>query len=569
MKKSTLLIFALPFVLLGSCKFLVKQLVDYNDTWPNGLSKSRGKLFGDKQSGEWTLSYEDGRPRAKGSYKDDRQYGEWVFYYPNGSEERTGSYDENGLRTGEWSYKYEDQTPLSQGRLYQDFEDGLWTFFGADGAVIREGQYDAGKLSGLWRFSYAGGKPRAEGVYHRGERIGTWQVWLQNGGSSVRNYGQKAGVQAVRKVWQGTDTLQRVGVIMNGQPTGRWTSFHRNGKLRLVCGMASGVPNGAFEARDENGGVIAQGRFEAGAIVSGIVVANGKSREIATGALPPSPAGVDAWANMATVASATPESVVSMYVNEHKSDVGPSPFAPVVLTEAEQQPRQAPVAAATIVAEIDDEPLRMPAPAQPQLTVKDKNNLPKVIDRYTDGEQPRNSTGDVYAPTPGGPRPRTGTGLRENLMGKPLPFKVMKGIDGEDLDLTSYQGKQRVMIVVLRGFLGEVCMYCLGQTKALANARAKLQKANVEVLVIYPGARENEESFRRLYAEEFGEGPPPYRVFYDPDLELVTKLGIEGDLASPTTLIIDEKGVVQYAYVGEHRADRPATNALIKLIGGM
>jgi len=88
-------------------------------------------------------------------------------------------------------------------------------------------------------------------------------------------------------------------------------------------------------------------------------------------------------------------------------------------------------------------------------------------------------------------------------------------------------------------------------------------------LVIYPGERENEKSFRRLYEEEFGEGPPPYRVFYDPDLELVTKLGIEGDLASPTTLIIDEKGTVQYAYVGEHRADRPATNALIKLIEGM
>ena len=87
--------------------------------------------------------------------------------------------------------------------------------------------------------------------------------------------------------------------------------------------------------------------------------------------------------------------------------------------------------------------------------------------------------------------------------------------------------------------------------------------------MIYPGARENEESFRKLYELEFGEGPPPYRVFYDPDLELVTKLGIEGDLASPTTLIIDKQGIVNYAYVGEHRADRPATNRLIELIEGM
>ena len=94
---------------------------------------------------------------------------------------------------------------------------------------------------------------------------------------------------------------------------------------------------------------------------------------------------------------------------------------------------------------------------------------------------------------------------------------------GKDVDLTAYHGKQRVMIVVLRGFLGEVCMYCVAQTGALADARPKLEAANVEVLVIYPGERENEKSFRRLYEEEFGEGPPPYRVFYDPDLELVTK----------------------------------------------
>ena len=152
---------------------------------------------------------------------------------------------------------------------------------------------------------------------------------------------------------------------------------------------------------------------------------------------------------------------------------------------------------------------------------------------------------------------------------KPMPFQKMTAVDGDVVDLTSYQGKQRVMIVVLRGFLGEVCCYCVAQTKVLAKARSKLEKANVEVLVIYPGARENEESFRILYEEEFGEGPPPYKVFYDEDLSLVTKLGIEGDLASPTTLLIDEQGVVQYAYVGAHRADRPATNKLIELIEGM
>ena len=575
MKKSTLLLFVAPLALLGSCKFLVKSLVDYTEYWPNGLPKTRGALLGEKQSGEWMLSYESGRPLAKGTYKNDRQVGAWVFYHENGTEKRSGFYDDNGLRTGEWTYTYEDSTPQSKGSYFGDFEDGLWTFYGTDGAVQREGQFDAGKQSGLWRFYYAGGKPRAEGVYYRGSRIGSWQVWDESGASRIQEFGSKAGVQVVRQVWPGSTTVQRVGVMENGKPSGRWTSYHPNGKLRLCCGMASGAPNGVFEARDATGAVMAQGRFEAGVVVSGVCVGNGQSRVLATGALPSPPADVAVWAdvvdggNGAAFESASPESQVALFVREHQSDVGDTPYVAVVLSETEQAvPAPAPVAA-EIVAALDNENMREPAAAQPQLSVADRKKMDKVIDRYENGERASNATGDIYAATPGGPRPTTGTGRRPNLENKPMPFDILKGVDGQDVNLKDYIGKQRVMVVVLRGFLGEVCMYCVAQTKALAKARSKLEAANVEVLVIYPGARENEESFRQLYEEEFGEGPPPYRVFYDQDLELVTKLGIQGDLASPTTIIIDEQGIVQYAYVGEHRADRPATNTLIKLIEGM
>ena len=569
MKKSTLLLFVVPFALLGSCKFLASQLIDFREFWPNGLPKTDGKLLAGMQSGPWTLSYESGQPLAKGTYKNDRQVGAWVFYYENGTEKRSGFYDDKGLRTGQWTYTYEDSTPQSKGSYFGDFEDGLWTFYAKDGSVVREGQFDAGKQSGLWRFYYAGGKPRAEGVYYRGTRIGPWQLWNENGASRIQEFQTQPGVQIVRQVWPGTTKLQRVGVLANGKATGRWTSWHPNGKLRLCCGMVDSAPNGVFEARDENGGVMAQGRFEAGAVVSGLCVAAGTSRAIATGALPPPPANIDPWASIATVASASPESTVALLVNEHKMDAGATPYVAAVLLESEVSPSKPAPKPEAIVAALDDEKMREPAAAQPQLSVKDKKNLPKMVDQYSNGRKRSNSTGEIYAPTPGGPRPTMGTGRRKNLENKPMPFDIMKGVDGNDVNLRDYHGKQRVMIVVLRGFLGEVCMYCVAQTKALAKARAKLQAANVEVLVIYPGARENEESFRLLYEEEFGEGPPPYRVFYDQDLELVTKLGIEGDLASPTTIIIDQQGIVQYAYVGEHRADRPATNTLIKLIEGM
>jgi len=572
MKTSSLLLFLLPAAVLGSCKFLVKQLVDYEDTWPSGLPKSRGTLSGDKQSGEWTLYYESGQPLAKGAYKDDRQFGPWIFYYENGGEKRSGSYDDKGLRSGDWIYKYEDATPKARGAYLGDFEDGLWTFYGPDGSVSMEGQYDAGKQSGFWTFYYAGGKPKAEGVYYRGDRVGPWQVWSENGATRIQDFGQRAGVQLVRQVWPGTQQTQRVGALRNGKAVGRWTSFHPNGKLRLCCGMDAGVASGVFEARDEQGGVVAQGRFDGGQFVAGgKAVAGGELRDLVAGALPAVPASVDPWAGKAAMASATPEQQVAMFVNEQGMDVGAEPFVAVTIDESAQPVgAPAPVAAA-VIGQIDEQPGRMPAQAQPQLTVKQKKEMEQYITEYTDGPKSGGGMfrGGDYAPPVGSPRPKGGTGRREQLEGKPMPFQKMTAVDGGVVDLSSYHGKQRVMIVVLRGFLGEVCCYCVAQTKALAKAKPKLEANNVEVLVIYPGPRENEESFRLIYEDEFGEGAPPYRVFYDQDLELVTKLGIEGDLASPSTFLIDEKGVVQYAYVGEHRADRPATNKLIKLIEGM
>jgi len=206
----------------------------------------------------------------------------------------------------------------------------------------------------------------------------------------------------------------------------------------------------------------------------------------------------------------------------------------------------------------------------PGLAPKQKQEMKDYVAEYSDG--PRTTGGgsllDKYRSTPNSPRPQ-GTGELKDWYGKPLPFSEMRSVDGGSIDLTQYHGKKKVMIVVLRGFLGEVCCYCIAQTKALAQSRARLEQLGIEVLVIYPGAKENEASFEQAYKLTFNEGGPPYRVFYDPDLALVTKLGIEGDLASPSTIVVDEQGLIRFFYKGEHRADRPAAKKLVEVIEGM
>jgi antitoxin component YwqK of YwqJK toxin-antitoxin module/peroxiredoxin len=551
---------------LASCKIIARQLVvAYREAWGNGTTKREGRLEDGIQTGDWTYYYESGQRRARGHYADDHQVGPWTYYYETGVVEWSGAFDAKGLRTGEWSFHYPDETLRARGSYVEDFEDGPWEFFATDGSIERAGQFDAGKLSGLWKYHYPGGKPKAEGLCHRGQRIGTWQIWSEAGEQAAQDFGHKPGIEIVREMWP-NGALRRLGVLQNKVPVGRWTSWNENGKLRFLCGFQDGRAQGSFEMHDAEGAVIAHGVTAGAQFLTGsVAVVGGQSRAIEPGPIPLSPSAE--WVTADQLAAAAPEAAVSMLLAEATLPAEPVAEATQVgAPAAASQPVAAPVAA--VVAQIEQQPERVPAPVQPDLTVTQREEIDSYVLNYLDGPSKTRTSRKKYGPS-GSETKTTGPGRRAELEGKPLPLEVFQGVDGTTLDITQYRGKKSVLVVVLRGFVGEVCVYCVAQTEALAQCRERLDSLGIEVVVVYPGARENEESFENAYAMTFGKGAPPYRVFYDPDLELVKKLGIVGDLAFPSTFIVDKQGIVQYAFVGAHRADRPAAKRLIELIEGM
>jgi hypothetical protein len=60
--------------------------------------------------------------------------------------------------------------------------------------------------------------------------------------------------------------------------------------------------------------------------------------------------------------------------------------------------------------------------------------------------------------------------------------------------------------------------------------------------------------------------PPPMPLALDVSLALVRGLGIEGNLAKPTALVLDGQGIVRYAYTGSSIADRPSVDDLITAV---
>lgn len=140
-------------------------------------------------------------------------------------------------------------------------------------------------------------------------------------------------------------------------------------------------------------------------------------------------------------------------------------------------------------------------------------------------------------------------------------------LDGKKVDLSSFKGKSNVVLVMTKGMPqspgGVFCPGCLAQMNVMVANNAEFKKREAEVLVVFPGPSEKAGEFLTTAKVREGEKPSPIPLLLDKDMAAVRILGITGDRAKPSTYIIDRKGNVVYAYVGEHTTDRPSVKALL------
>jgi peroxiredoxin len=158
------------------------------------------------------------------------------------------------------------------------------------------------------------------------------------------------------------------------------------------------------------------------------------------------------------------------------------------------------------------------------------------------------------------------TGAEENddeLIGRPLEQTRFVVGNGDVFDLADYRGKKKVVLVILRGFAGQVCLACSSQTVALARDIQRFRDAGAEVVVVYPGSVESLPAFLEAVRNLEDRFVPPFPVVLDVDCAAVKTFKIEGALAKPTSIVIDEQGVVRWAYVGKKPTDRPSAADLL------
>ena len=136
---------------------------------------------------------------------------------------------------------------------------------------------------------------------------------------------------------------------------------------------------------------------------------------------------------------------------------------------------------------------------------------------------------------------------------------------GNAVDLTQYRGKKNLVLVITRGVPqspgGIPCPYCVAQANSMAAHTSQFKNRDAEVLVLFPGPAKQINDFIDRAAP--AKKSLPFPLLLDKDLVVCDRLGIRGDWAKPSTYIVDKKGAVVYAYVGETRTDRPSVKAML------
>lgn len=141
-------------------------------------------------------------------------------------------------------------------------------------------------------------------------------------------------------------------------------------------------------------------------------------------------------------------------------------------------------------------------------------------------------------------------------------------LDGQQGSLSQFVGKQPVVVVVTRGNVQPLCVYCSTQTSRIIAQYEEFRRRGAEVVVLFPVQAGSEKRLADFIVstKKKLDAPPekiPFPMWLDVDLKAVDRLKIRQDLSRPATYILDREGRLRFAHVGKNLTDRPSVKAVL------
>ena len=145
-------------------------------------------------------------------------------------------------------------------------------------------------------------------------------------------------------------------------------------------------------------------------------------------------------------------------------------------------------------------------------------------------------------------------------VGAKAPDFTLATPTGKAVTLSTEQGGRGLVLVILRGFPGYQCPYCVKQVHDFANHASDFKAKNNRVLLVYPGPPADLDQHAKEFLEKQAELPSNVVLVTDPDYKVTNLYGLRwyapNETAYPSTFILDKKGMVVFEKISHSHGDR-------------
>lgn len=223
----------------------------YTTYYPGGQLRYRATLLADKVQGLEEQLYPDGTPEYSYTYADGKKQGPAAVYYPDKTPEKKILYDQDQLHGAYTDYHANGQ-PDNSGTYERGKQVGLWRSYFPNGKLSVERSYDAaGELHGLYYDCDEQGRRYAAIEYNHGQPVAL--RYLDAQGKVTLDQPFKKSRTAMR-IQRPDGRLDASGAYLNGERTGEWKWFFRDGRVRETASYdAKGIRVGRAETYWQSG----------------------------------------------------------------------------------------------------------------------------------------------------------------------------------------------------------------------------------------------------------------------------------------------------------------------------
>lgn len=153
-------------------------------------------------------------------------------------------------------------------------------------------------------------------------------------------------------------------------------------------------------------------------------------------------------------------------------------------------------------------------------------------------------------------------------IGQKAPAFSLSTPTGQSVELGSLTRKGSVVLVVLRGYPGYQCPYCVRQVHDFIENADKFASSGAQVLLVYPGPPAELDQRAKEFLSKENPLPANVVLVIDPDYKFTNQYGLRWDApnetAYPSTFLIDRHDIIFYRKVSQGHGDRTTASDVLK-----